>query len=179
MSHFRLSACAASAVLLAGLGITGAATAQKDHPSAIARMSNSEGRSVGIVRLIEPEGGQGVIVDAMLEKLPEGTHAIHIHETGACSPPGFTSAGGHFNPTGRQHGIENPEGMHAGDLPNIHVPASGELRVEMFSTLLSLDDALFDADRASVVIHANADDYATDPAGDAGPRIACGVITRE
>jgi superoxide dismutase, Cu-Zn family len=118
----------------------------------------------------------GLIVTARFTGLPEGVRAFHIHAVGACEPP-FQSAGGHFNPDGHEHGMENPQGMHAGDLPNLHVPASGELTVEYFVVGLSLDD-LFDDDGTSFVVHDGADDYATDPAGDAGPRIACGVVSR-
>ncbi len=162
--------------LAASLSFAMPAAAQDPVSKAMAKLSNAEGKSVGLVVLDEPVRGNGVIVDAMLTNMPEGEHAFHVHETGACDPPDFTSAGGHFNPTGLEHGIRNPEGMHAGDLPNIHVPPSGELRDEMFAVNLSLDDRLFDEDGASIVIHAGGDDYTTDPAGDAGPRIACGVI---
>ena len=93
-----------------------------------------------------------------------GAHAFHVHTIGACEPP-FKSAGGHYNPTGAQHGMDNPEGMHAGDMPNIHVGASGALEIEVLNTMLRLDDALFDADGAAIVIHAGPDDYKTDPAG--------------
>ncbi len=139
-------------------------------------MENADGENVGAVTLSEPLRGRGVIVDALLVNLPSGAHAFHIHETGECTPPDFTSAGGHYNPTNKKHGIANPDGMHAGDLPNIYVPLSGELQDEMFAMQMSLDENLFDEDGASIVIHANPDDYRTDPAGDAGPRIACGVI---
>jgi superoxide dismutase, Cu-Zn family len=137
-------------------------------------MHNLDGQSVGQVRL--QDSPHGLILTAELTGLPEGPHAFHIHAVGQCEPP-FQSAGGHFNPDGHQHGMMNPQGTHAGDLPNIHVPASGELTVEYFVKGLALDD-LFGADGTSLVVHADADDYMTDPAGDAGARIACGVISR-
>ncbi|MFW6077728.1 MAG: superoxide dismutase family protein, partial [Hyphomicrobiales bacterium] len=122
------------------------------------------------------ETPNGLIVTAELTGLPEGAHGFHIHAVGECEPP-FQSAGGHFNPDDSQHGMENPQGLHAGDLPNIHVPASGELTVELFAMGLTLDDVL-DEDGAAMMVHAGADDYESDPAGDAGDRIACGVIER-
>lgn len=109
--------------------------------------------------------------------MPAGAHAFHVHETGQCMPP-FTSAGGHFNPDDAGHGINDDDGMHAGDMPNIHVPDSGEREQEVLNERLALDDDLFDEENASIVIHRDGDDYATDPAGAAGPRIACGVIER-
>ena len=136
-------------------------------------MMNANGESVGAVTLSQTP--QGTLLHATLENLPAGAHAFHVHAVGVCEPP-FKSAGGHFNPAGKKHGISNPEGMHAGDMPNIHVPDSGALEIEVLNTQLRLDDALFDEDGASIVIHEGPDDYVTDPAGAAGPRIACGVI---
>ncbi len=119
----------------------------------------------------------GVLVHARLTGLPEGAHAFHVHAVGACEPP-FTSAGGHYNPDGALHGLAAQGGLHAGDMPNIHIPASGALDIEVLNTALALDERLFDADGAAIVIHEGADDYTSDPAGAAGPRIACGVIRR-
>lgn len=119
----------------------------------------------------------GVLLRARLSGLPEGAHAFHVHVVGECEPP-FSSAGGHYNPDSVVHGLEAVGGPHVGDMPNIHVPASGELEIEILNTQLALDDGLFDADGAAIVIHEGADDYVSDPAGDAGPRIACGVIRR-
>ncbi|MCP5364787.1 MAG: superoxide dismutase family protein [Hyphomicrobiales bacterium] len=140
-----------------------------------AQMRDANGTDVGTVTLKTTP--HGTLLSAQLTGMPEGTHAFHVHAVGQCEPP-FKSAGGHFNPTGKEHGILNPAGPHAGDMPNIHVPASGALDIEVLVTDLALDDALFDDDGASIVIHQGADDYVTDPAGSAGPRIACGVIER-
>jgi Cu-Zn family superoxide dismutase len=123
-----------------------------------------------------------VLLRVSISGLPPGEHAFHIHETGRCEPP-FDSAGGHFNPAGKKHGLLAPEGKHAGDLPNLHVPADGALKLEVLATEVMLAagsaNSLLDSDGAALVVHRDADDYRTDPAGAAGPRIACGVIEAE
>ena len=159
--------------LIAGLQVLSGPAAAGPGDAASAALVNAEGEPVGTVELTQTENGTVII--AKLENLPEGTHAFHIHETGACEPP-FKSAGGHYNPTGASHGFDSQGGPHAGDMPNIYVPASGELTFEMFNTHLEVDDSLLDQDGAAVVIHEGADDYKTDPAGAAGDRIACGVL---
>ena len=116
---------------------------------------------------------------ASAKGVPAGEHAFHVHAVGKCEPP-FTSAGGHFNPASKKHGMEAAEGSHAGDMPNLFVPASGELTVEIANPMISLakgqPNSVFDADGSALIIHAGADDYKTDPTGNAGDRIACGVI---
>ncbi len=163
------------AVLAASTAL--AATSRTAHAAepASAAMMNTAGESVGTVTLTELP--HGTLLHARLQHLPAGAHAFHVHAVGQCEPP-FKSAGGHFNPTGKKHGIASAEGMHAGDMPNIHVPDSGALEIEVLNTHLRLDAALFDGDGAAIVIHEGPDDYLSDPAGAAGPRIACGVITR-
>jgi len=146
--------------------------------TARADLRNVQGSLVGTATLEQTPNG--VLITADIANLPAGTHAIHIHAVGRCDPP-FESAGGHFNPTLRQHGARNPQGDHAGDLPNIYVPTSGATRVEMITRAVSFETSgtgLFDADGSSLVVHAAADDYRTDPAGASGNRIACGVVTR-
>jgi Cu-Zn family superoxide dismutase len=146
--------------------------------TAHAEFHNEQGQKVGSATL--EQAPHGVLITVDLEGLPPGPHAFHIHEVGKCEPP-FKSAGGHFNPAHKQHGLKNLEGMHAGDLPNLDVPESGKLKVDVFATGVTLGkgaNSLFDADGSSLVIHAGPDDYKTDPAGDAGARIACGVVTK-
>jgi Cu-Zn family superoxide dismutase len=122
----------------------------------------------------------GALLDLTLTAAQPGVHALHIHSVGKCEGPAFKSAGPDFNPDRTKHGIMNPEGPHAGDLPNIHVPADGKLEVEFLNPVVTIaqEAALLDTDGSSIVIHANADDYKTDPGGNAGPGIACGVIAR-
>ncbi|MDE0390476.1 MAG: superoxide dismutase family protein [Rhodospirillales bacterium] len=162
-------------ILVAGIALVAASQTASAGENASAAMMNANGESVGSVTLSATP--QGTLLHATLENLPAGAHAFHVHAVGVCEPP-FKSAGGHFNPAGKKHGINNPEGMHAGDMPNIHVPDSGALEIEVLNALLRLDDTLFDEDGAAIVIHDGPDDYVSDPAGAAGPRIACGVITQ-
>ncbi len=161
--------------LMAAAALFVAADAADATGQASAAMMNANGESVGSVTLRATP--HGTLLHAKLENLPPGAHAFHIHAAGVCEPP-FTSSGGHFNPDGKKHGFDSAEGMHAGDMPNIHVPDSGTLEIEVLNTLLKLDATLFDADGAAIVIHDGPDDYVSDPAGAAGPRIACGVITQ-
>jgi len=140
-----------------------------------AAMANAKGESVGEVVLSQTP--HGTLLHARLTGLPAGAHAFHVHAVGKCEAP-FKSAGGHFNPDGAKHGIHAEGGMHVGDMPNIHVPESGALEIEVLNARLMLDASLFDADGAAIVIHAGPDDYKSDPAGAAGPRIACGVIAK-
>jgi Cu-Zn family superoxide dismutase len=113
--------------------------------------------------------------------LPGGTHAFHIHNVGKCEAPDFKSAGGHFNPEGKKHGLKNPDGPHAGDMPNITVAANGRGRAQVINTRITLGEganSVFHEGGTAIVIHEKADDEMTDPAGNAGNRIACGVIEK-
>jgi Cu-Zn family superoxide dismutase len=143
--------------------------------TATAVLKDPEGKDVGTVKVIAVP--TGVLLDANLTALLPGDHAFHIHGTGKCEPPDFKTAGGHFNPEEDQHGLENLAGPHAGDMPNIHVPESGKLHIEVLNQMVSLD-SLFGGEGTAIVIHQKPDDYTSNPAGDAGPRIACGVITK-
>jgi superoxide dismutase, Cu-Zn family len=148
---------------------------------ATATLKNAQGAEVGTATITPIQPAGGVSIKATLTKLPAGTHAFHIHTTGTCTPPDFTSAGGHFNPGGKQHGKDNPNGHHAGDLPNFEADAKGEGHISYTVPDVTLDDgpnSLFHAGGTALVIHGAADDNKTDPAGNAGPRIACGVIEK-
>jgi Cu-Zn family superoxide dismutase len=152
-----------------------AATFPSAGTSATATIRDLTGTRVGTVTLTDTYSG--VLVAGNVTSLGLGAHGIHIHSIGKCEPP-FTSAGPHFNPLGKQHGFENPHGPHLGDLPNIDTPAAGTLRFEVLVPGVTLKgaNALLDKGGASIVVHAARDDYRTDPAGDSGSRIACGVI---
>jgi Cu-Zn family superoxide dismutase len=145
--------------------------------SAKALLKNAEGADVGRVELTQVD--DGVLLRVAVKGLPPGDHAFHIHAVGKCEPP-FTSAGDHFNPGNKKHGMMAADGHHAGDMPNLVVPASGELKLEVVNTAITLDkdkpNSVLKPDGTALVVHAAADDYKTDPTGDAGARIACGVI---
>jgi Cu-Zn family superoxide dismutase len=145
--------------------------------SATASLKDASGNEVGKATLTNTPSG--VLIRLDLTAISPGEHAFHIHAVGKCEPPDFKSAGPHFNPDTTKHGFENPEGPHAGDMPNLFVPGDGKLSIELLNpaTSMSGEAALLDADGAALVIHAGPDDYQTDPAGNAGDRIACGVIT--
>ena len=150
--------------------------------TARAEMINAQGQSIGQVRLVEIANSR-VWIELDVSGLPPGVHAFHIHQTGSCEPPTFESAGGHYAPEGRAHGIYVAEGPHAGDLLNLHVPQSGAVHVEQLATRVTLradrPGTLFDDDGSALVIHEGADDYRSQPTGDAGGRLACGVVTRQ
>jgi superoxide dismutase, Cu-Zn family len=161
---------------LLGSGVLVVTTA--DAQTARADIKTAEGKTVGEATL--EQKGDGVHIAATFTGLPSGTRAFHIHGVGKCEPP-FESAGGHFNPTGKQHGKENPRGAHAGDLPNLEVGATGQVRFEAVVKDVTLDagkTGLLDADGAALVVHEGGDDHKSDPAGNAGKRIACGVVRR-
>ena len=173
MLHRRL-------LLIPAVLVAGAALGQTP-PRAAATLLNSAGAEVGRATITPTVRGTAVVINATLTKLPPGTHAIHVHTVGKCDPPDFTSAGGHFNPAGKQHGKDNPGGAHAGDLPNFEANAGGEATISYTVPGLTLGDgpdSLFHPGGTALVIHAAADDYKTDPAGNAGARIACGVIEK-
>jgi len=143
--------------------------------SATAVLRDLAGRRVGTVTLTESYAG--VIIAGNITGLGLGAHAIHLHAVGKCDPP-FTTAGGHFNPTGKRHGFMSAQGWHLGDLPNIDTPPAGKLKFDLLARDVTLRgvNALVDEDGASIVIHASRDNYYFDPEGDSGSRIACGVI---
>ena len=144
-----------------------------------ADLKDSAGKTIGSAVL--SERGNGVLITVNVKGLPQGLHAVHVHTVGKCDPPAFTSAGGHFNPLNKKHGLKSPDGPHAGDMPDMYVNKDGAGRYEALMESITLGSggtSVFDADGSAVVVHATADDNVTDPAGNSGDRIACGVIAK-
>ena len=141
---------------------------------------DTAGEEIGTATLMQTN--RGVLVQTDLSMLPPGDHAFHFHETGSCEWPSFESAGGHYTGPRRRHGHLVKNGPHPGDMPNVHVPGSGVLKVEEYNPFVSLargPSPLMDADGSALVIHAQPDDYYSQPSGDAGNRIACAVISKD
>lgn len=198
----RLSVLTAAALVLAGPAIAAAPDAPPgakpaapmahDHaaghaahaagmaaaPLATAKLVHADGTPAGTARLVAMP--DHVMLHLSLTGIAPGVHGVHLHMVGKCEGPGFTTAGGHLNPAGHQHGMENPAGSHLGDLPNVTADAAGkvESRFGLKLARATLEQALFDPDGTAVVVHAAADDYKTDPSGNSGARIACGVLIK-
>jgi superoxide dismutase, Cu-Zn family len=167
------------ATLLATACSVAVRTPEPEPAPQTVELRNAAGERVGTARLTQEENGVRLVVE--VGGLTPGRRGLHFHETGRCDPPDFQSAGGHFRPGGREHGMENPRGPHAGDLPNLVVGSDGSGRLETLNPHVSLRRGpgwLLDADGTALVLHVGADDYRTDPAGNSGDRVACAVIGR-
>ena len=164
-------------IAVAGLSLQ---AASKIKPVTVA-LKDAKGASVGTAVIAEGKGTSGVAIKLNLMNLPAGEHALHIHQNAKCEAPGFTTAGPHFNPDKKHHGLDNPEGPHAGDMPNFKVDAKGKAKVTISDPRVNMGDgdhSIFANGGTALVIHAKADDLKSDPAGNAGDRIACGTVTK-
>jgi Cu-Zn family superoxide dismutase len=165
-----------SVIALACLVGTAGLSAQMKHVD----LKDAKGNSVGMA-MISPAKGGGVSIDLDVKGLPPGDHALHFHAVPKCEGPDFTSAGGHFNPANKKHGMQNPEGPHAGDMSNFTVDAKGNAKTTIVNKNVSAGaeaNSIYATGGTALMIHAAADDMKSDPAGNAGARIACGVITK-
>ena len=172
----RLVTAALAAAGVAGCAMAddgGAMASNRSTSGATAVLRMADGTEVG--RAVATEVGSGVRVAVDASKLGAGVHGVHVHTTGRCDGPDFTTAGGHWNPTTMKHGTQNPMGPHAGDMPNLRVGANGRGRVSVMLPSGTMA-GLMDADGSAFVIHAGPDDLKSDPAGNSGGRIACGVF---
>jgi Cu-Zn family superoxide dismutase len=161
--------------------LAGCATGMEDKAplSGEATLKDKDGKQVGQATLIQTPEGVRIAVSGF--RLPPGVHGLHIHAVGVCQPPEFNSAGAHFNPAGKKHGLQSPDGPHAGDLPNLTANAIGEGGVDVVNKLVTLGpgpNSLFGENGTTIIIHAGPDDMKTDPTGNSGGRIACGVVTK-
>ena len=166
-------------VFLPALLCSSVAFGQGAPKSAHADIVNAQGQKIGTATIVPAK--KGVKIEVNVSQLPPGKHGIHIHAVGKCEGPAFTTAGGHLNPDMKKHGKDNPEGPHAGDLLMIDVKADGTAKATLLDTMVTLADgpnSLFHDGGTSIVIHEKEDDYKTDPAGNSGARIACGVIQK-
>lgn len=162
---------AAGLVAMTAIG-TAYAAVTAEGAGATANLQSPDGKSVG--KAMIESTPHGVLIHVRAEGLSPGPHGIHLHEKGACSPD-FKAAGGHINTTGNKHGLRNPDGPEAGDLPNVYAGSEGVAEAEFFTTLVDFD-TIMDDDGSTIMIHAKPDDQMTQPIGGSGDRVACGVI---
>jgi len=177
MSCFRILSAGILALVLGACQNPGSESAQ--IIGARANLVDPSGYSVGVADFVEGDLTSGVVIHVRAWGLTPGRHGMHIYALGSCEKPDFETAGGHFNPFGRKHGLKNPEGPHAGDLPNLTVGPDGRADMTVTNRLVTLrpgKNTLLGTSGTSLMIHADPDDEVTDPAGNSGPRIACGVI---
>ncbi|MCC7367292.1 MAG: superoxide dismutase family protein [Chloroflexi bacterium] len=170
---------AAIGIAAGALLLVSSTTAFAQSPAATAELKTADGKSVGMATFTQESGGVRLKVQGV--GMPPGDHGIHVHAVGKCDAPDFMTAGGHFNPGNKQHGLNNPQGAHAGDMPNLKVNADGTAAFDALlkdASTASGAGSLFGPEGTALVIHAGADDGMTDPSGNSGGRIACGVIMR-
>jgi Cu-Zn family superoxide dismutase len=160
-------------IITAAAMLAACETAREPEGGAPTPLIDQGGKQIGTVRAWQTSGGVSFHVSA--SGLPHGLHGIHVHPIGRCDPPDFATAGSHWNPTGKQHGLNNPNGPHAGDMPNIEVAANGAVSQTIVLPNATLAQ-LLDADGSSIMIHASADDYVSQPAGNSGAKIACAIM---
>lgn len=145
-------------------------------------LKDGKGADVGTATITAARSGGGVDIALDVKNLPAGEHAVHVHQFAKCEGPMFTTAGPHFNPANKKHGSQNPEGSHAGDMNNFTVKADGTAKVTVANSQVTLGagaNSLFTGEGTALMIHARADDMKTDPSGNAGDRIACGMIVKK
>ncbi|MBZ5522608.1 MAG: superoxide dismutase family protein [Acidobacteriia bacterium] len=175
----RMAALAAMLTLAFSAALAKDAKSAKPPKSVVVKMQDAKGADAGTATLSSATGG--VKIKLNLHGLTPGEHGLHVHQTAKCEGPDFKSAGGHFNPDSKHHGLQNPEGPHAGDIPNFKADAKGKATATLIAPNVTLTDgphSVFTGGGTALVVHAKADDGKTDPAGNAGDRIACGVITK-
>ena len=180
----RIRVCLTIALCLAGAcRFLPGHSEPEDELSAKAELHDASGQTIGTVRLREGQAGGGVTIDGEFEHLSPGEHGIHLHTVGRCDAPAFTTAGGHFNPTSAKHGLSAPDGPHAGDLAALTADQDGRAKYSQIDPRVTLaagaSNSLFDADGTAIVVHAAADDQRTDPSGNSGARVACGVVVKK
>jgi Cu-Zn family superoxide dismutase len=177
LSGVAMAACSKKAEQPSGNVAEPSTVAESDTAPQTIALTGVDGRPVGTVTLSEDANGVTIKIDA--SAIPAGTHGVHLHEKGLCEGPKFESAGGHWNPESKQHGRDNPMGAHLGDLANFEIGEAGTATTSFLVggvTINGAANALADADGTSLVVHAKADDYKTDPSGNSGDRVACAVL---
>jgi Cu-Zn family superoxide dismutase len=175
----RITALAAILTLAVPAAMAKDAKAPKPPKSVVVKMQDSQGKDAGTATLSSAAGG--VKIKLNLHGIAPGEHGLHVHQAAKCEAPDFKSAGGHFNPDSKHHGLQNPEGPHAGDIPNFKADIKGNAKASLVAPNVTLTDgphSVFTGGGTALVVHAKADDGKTDPAGNAGDRIVCGVIAK-